>query len=173
MTGADSRFEAGGTMKQNTWLWAAVVGADLLAGCVERRFVVTTDPPGAIVLENGRPIGASPGDDHFVYYGNYHFTLIKDGFESLQVDQKIPAPWYEYFPLDFFSENLIPWHIEDVHRFHYQLKPLPMTDTGELLRQSEQLRARGRSLTPAATASEPEPPPPTLMPPVVDNPSGP
>ena len=35
-------------------------------------------------------------DDHFVYYGNYHFTLIKDGYETLQVDQDIPAPFYEY-----------------------------------------------------------------------------
>src|SRR5205823_1635839 len=27
-------------------------------GCVERRFVVTTDPPGAVVVRNGTPIGA-------------------------------------------------------------------------------------------------------------------
>jgi len=160
-------------MLQKAGLWAAVGCAGFLAGCVERRFVVTSDPPGAVVLESGRPIGAAPADDHFVYYGNYHFTLIKDGFETLQVDQKIPAPWFEYPPLDFFSENLVPWHIEDVHRFHYQLKPLAMTDTGELLRQSEQLRLRGRSLAPAATAAtqpaEAEPQPPTLMPPVVEN----
>ena len=147
---------------------AAAVG--LAGGCVERRYVVTTDPPGAIVLRNGQSLGWSPADDHFVYYGNYHFTLIKDGFETLQVDQKVPAPWYEYFPLDFFSENLWPWHIEDVHRFHYQLKPQQVADTRELLRQSEQLRARGRSLAPPATAvqpvGEPGPQPPTLMPPV-------
>ena len=50
------------------------------------------------VLENGRDIGASPADQHFIYYGNYHFTIIANGYETLQVDQCIPRPWYQYFP---------------------------------------------------------------------------
>ena len=56
--------------------------AVFLTGCVDRRFVVTTDPPGALVLRNNAPIGFAPADDHFTYYGNYHFTLIKDGYET-------------------------------------------------------------------------------------------
>src|SRR5690242_18480040 len=98
-------------MRQSRWLLTVALGAGLLAGCVERRYVVTTDPPGAVVLRNYQNIGASPADDHFVYYGNYHFTIIKDGYATLQVDQKIPTPWYEYFPLDFISEALVPWQI--------------------------------------------------------------
>ena len=35
---------------------ALTLGLLTLAGCVERRFVVTSDPPGAIVLLNGRRI---------------------------------------------------------------------------------------------------------------------
>lgn len=162
-------------MRQRTWLWAAAACAGMLTGCVERRFVVTSDPPGAVVLRNGKPIGFSPGDDHFVYYGNYHFTIIKDGFETLQVDQNVPAPWYEYPPLDFVSENLVPWHIEDVRRFHYQLRPQQVTDTRELLRQSEHLRARGHSIAPPTAAVQPveaEPQPPALMPPVAASPPG-
>ena len=44
-----------------------------------------------MVFRNGVPIGPTPVDDQFVYYGNYHFTLVKDGYETLQVDQDIPC----------------------------------------------------------------------------------
>src|SRR5262249_15715254 len=117
-------------------------------GCVERRYVVTTDPPGAVVLRNDQPIGASPADDHFTYYGKYHFTLIKEGYETLQVIQPIRAPWYEYFPLDFISENLIPWSIVDVRRFHYGLEPRRMPTPDQLLNQAQPLRGRGQELQP-------------------------
>ncbi len=123
----------------------------LLTGCVERRFVVTTDPPGALVMRNNAPIGFAPADDHFVYYGNYHFTLIKDGYETQQIDQKIPAPWYEYPPFDFFTENLLPWHIIDVRRFHYQMQPRVVPNADEI--------------TPIAPGVEPSAPPGSSNPP--------
>jgi hypothetical protein len=122
------------------------ISIGLLAGCVDRRYVVTTDPPGAIVLRNYQPIGAAPADDHFVYYGTYHFTLIKDGYATLQVDQKIPSPWYQYFPIDFFAENVWPWTIRDVRRFHFQLQPLQQVNTDDLLHRAEALRSRGQSV---------------------------
>jgi hypothetical protein len=150
-------------MRRYGWLLGVAVCAGLANGCVERRFVVTTDPPGAIVLNNGRSIGQSPADDHFVYYGHYHFTLIHDGYETLQVDQNIPAPWYEYPVLDFISENLIPWQIEDVRRFHYVLQPLQQVRTDLLLNRAGGLRCRGQSLVPQV----PPPPEPAPVPPVM------
>lgn len=137
-------------MMRTVFLYAAL--AILAAGCVDRRYVVTTDPPGAVVLRNHQPIGAAPADDHFVYYGNYHFTLIKDGYTTLQVDQDIATPWYEYFPLDFISENLVPWRIEDVRRFHYRLDPLQTPSTDELLDRAQRLRDRGQSVAPPTPA---------------------
>ena len=51
----------------------------LLAGCVERRFIITPEPFGAIVYdEKGLPTGASPADRQFTYYGKYRFTLVRD-----------------------------------------------------------------------------------------------
>jgi hypothetical protein len=137
----------------------------LLTGCVERRFVVTTDPPGALVLRNNAPIGFAPADDHFVYYGNYHFTLIKDGYETQQVDQKIPAPWYQYPPFDFFAENFLPWHIIDVRRFHYQMQPKQVPHAEEMLNRAQELRDRGRIVTPPPEATPP-PMVPTLGAPI-------
>jgi hypothetical protein len=134
------------SMKRKPWLSVVALMATLSSGCVERRYVVTTDPPGAVVLRNNQPIGASPADDHFVYYGNYHFTLIKEGYSTLQVDQEICTPWYQYFPLDFFSENVVPWRINDIRRFHYHLEPTPPVDTEALLNRAEALRSRGKSV---------------------------
>jgi hypothetical protein len=139
-----------------------VLAAGLLTGCVERRFVVTSDPPGAILLENNRQISATPADDHFVYYGNYHFTLIKDGFATLQVDQKIPAPWYEYPLIDFVSENIVPWKIIDVRRFHYQLAPLQQPNLDEMLSHGQELRNRGKAIgLPGSNFPGTAPPPPS------------
>jgi hypothetical protein len=133
------------------WTVTAGLAACLAAGCVEQRYVVTTDPPGAIILRNYQQIGAAPADDHFVYYGKYHFTVIKDGYETLQVDEVIKTPWYEYFPLDFISENLVPWKIHDVRRFHYHLEPARTPNTAELLKQAQELRLKGQSIgVPAA-----------------------
>jgi hypothetical protein len=143
--------------------WTIAAGlAGLAAGCVEQRYVVTTDPPGAIVLRNYQQIGAAPADDHFVYYGKYHFTIIKDGYETLQVDEVIKTPWYEYFPLDFVSENLVPWKIRDVRRFHYHLEPARTPNTAELLNRAQELRMKGQSIgapaAPVPMAAAPTPP---------------
>jgi hypothetical protein len=149
-------------MKRNAWLLGAVAGAALLAGCVERRYVVTSDPPGALVLRNGEPLGASPADDHFTYYGNYHFTLIRDGYETLEVDERIRAPWYEWPPLDFVSENVVPWWIYDVRHFHYALQPLQVPRSDEVLNRAQELRGRGQQLQPLhpeeATSGKPAAP---------------
>ena len=138
--------------------------AVFLTGCVDRRFVVTTDPPGALVLRNNAPIGFAPADDHFTYYGNYHFTLIKDGYETQQVDQNIPAPWYEYPPFDFFAETLLPWHIVDVRRFYYQMQPRQVPKEDEIRAHAQELRDRGRLVTPPPEDSPP--PVPTLGTPI-------
>ena len=137
-------------------LIGVALGVALLAGCVERRYVVTSDPPGAIVYKNGQPLGAAPVDDHFIYYGKYNFTLVKEGYETLHVEQDIPAPWYEVFPLDFVSENLVPWPITDVRRFHYQLQPRRQADPQQLRNEADALRARGRSIdTPVPLPPQP------------------
>ncbi len=133
-------------MKHCARVFALAVCAGLLTGCVERRYVVYTDPPGATVFHNGEFIGVSPADDHYVYYGTHHFTIIKDGYETLQVDQKITTPWYEFFLVDFVSENVNPWPIEDVREFRYALQPRGVVNTNDLLRDAQNLRNRGLSI---------------------------
>src|ERR1041384_5794278 len=85
-----------------------------VSGCVDRRFVIDSDPPGAIVYVNGKQVGATPVEMPFTYYGKYRFVFVRDGYETWTVDEQVCAPWWEYIPLEFVSENLIPWTIRDV-----------------------------------------------------------
>jgi hypothetical protein len=125
----------------------------LLSGCVERAMIITTEPFGAVVYdERGIPLSGSPADKSFVYYGKYRFTLVKDGYQTLVVEEDIKPPWYEWLFIDFVSENLIPWTIRDIHRFHYQLKEMQMIPLEDVLHQGEPLRAKGK------TIGEPAPP---------------
>jgi hypothetical protein len=119
-----------------------------------------------MVYENGKPIGPTPTDGGFVYYGNYHYTLVHDGFETLQVDQHIPSPWYEYAPIDFFAENLLPWRIKDVRRFHYQMAPLQNVPPDQITSRAQQLRDRAAAVgsPPGPTPQAPAPAPPIVQP---------
>ncbi|HEY1379097.1 MAG TPA: PEGA domain-containing protein [Gemmataceae bacterium] len=132
--------------RRATLLLAAALAGGGLPGCVERRYVIESDPPGALVLVNGQPLGTTPVDGYFVYYGAYNFTLIKDGYQTKQVTQKITAPWFQVPGVDFVSENLYPGRIDDVRRFRYCLEPLVQVRTDELLQQAELLRSRGRAV---------------------------
>lgn len=132
--------------QRTTSLLALALAAAGLSGCVEQRYVIESDPPGALVLVNGQPLGTTPVDGYFTYYGTYDFTLIKDGYQTKQVAQKISMPWYEFPGVDFLTENAYPGKIEDIRRFRYCLEPLVQVRTDELLQQAEQLRGRGRSV---------------------------
>jgi len=134
-------------------LLALPVFLALLTGCVERRMVITTEPFGALVYdERNVPLSASPADRPFTYYGKYRFKIVKDGYETLVVEEDVRPPWYEWIGLDFVSETLIPWTLRDVRRFHYQLKNAVVVSPEEVLRQGEPLRARG------LVTGEPAPP---------------
>jgi hypothetical protein len=135
-------------MKHYAWLLGGAMTAVLVTGCVDRRYVIESNPPGAVVLCNGVQLGAASVDNHFVYYGDYNFTLIKDGYQTKKIKQNIPAPWYQWFPIDFFAENLYPHRTVDVRRFKYDLEPLPAVRTDELLNKAQALRTRGQAITP-------------------------
>ena len=156
---------------KRTWTLTALMAAACCGGCVEQRYVVCSDPPGAAVYRNGNLIGYTPVDDTFVYYGKYHFTLVKDGYETLQVDQDIPAPYYEIPGVDFVSEVLYPFNLRDVHRFSYQLREAVPAGKADILNRGEQLRSQGKGLlqqqaAPAPTPAAPPGPLPPLGPPM-------
>jgi hypothetical protein len=150
-------------MKAREAVISMALASILLSGCVERRYVVTTDPPGAVVYVNGdQYLGATPVDNHFIYYGKTHFKIVKEGYETLQVDQELSSPWYEYPPLDFFAETLLPYTVIDRREFHYKLEPRKLPDQAQFIQQAQVVREKGLALGPGKPSGPPAPvsPPP-------------
>ncbi|MCH2115500.1 MAG: PEGA domain-containing protein [Pirellulales bacterium] len=124
-------------------------------GCVRRRLMVRSNPPGAMVYVDNQPIGTTPCATNFVYYGTREVRLVKAGYETLTVNQPIPAPWYQIPPLDFISENLVPRKIKDYRTISFNMQPQVIVPAAQLLARAEQLRqstGHGVVLPQAATS---------------------
>jgi hypothetical protein len=132
----------------------------LLGGCVERKMTIVTDPPGAKVTINGKEIGFSPVNYSFIYYGKYRIQLQKDGYQTRIIEDRVPAPFYEYPPLDILAENINPFIIYDKHLLEYTLDPLPRPNMDELKERAEELRIRGQNLPPPKYPVDPPTAPP-------------
>lgn len=122
--------------------------AVFLTGCVERRFVVESNVPGAQVYVNHVAVGPSPADARWDYAGQYEFRVVSQGYEPLTKIEDVKARWYDYPPLDFIVETLWPFHIEDVRRFRFDLVPATKIPTDVLLDSANSLRAEGQNLPP-------------------------
>ena len=122
------------------------------SGCVTRSITVKTEPSNALVYLDNELIGESPVTVPFTYYGTRKIMIEKkdeDGaltHERTIVYEKIKAPVYEIFPLDFFSELVWPFKIKDDQVLSYNLVELELLSTKErqekVLKNAEELRQR-------------------------------
>jgi hypothetical protein len=158
-----------GSKRLGLVLAAGAVG--LVAGCVDRRFLVETDVPGAQVYVDGKLIGASPADAQWEYAGCRRFTAVAPGYEPLVQDVNFAAKWYEFPPLDFFAEVLWPFRIEDRRLVQLHLEPTRPVNEAALVGAADGLRARGQALPP--TSVPPSTRPATALPPPLPTGSGP
>lgn len=158
-------------------LMAVVACATLSTGCVQRRMTIRSNPPGALVYVDDYQLGTTPVSHDFVYYGTRKIRLVKDGYETLTVRQPFPLPWYQYFPLDFVTENLIPWEIRDERVVDLAMQPAGVTPPESVVARAEQARLSAGSLPPATTpqvvvplpqpvAPQPIPAPAPAVPPI-------
>ncbi len=105
----------------------AAVAVTLLAlpSCVERKMVVRSDPPGAMLSLDGRDLEArTPATVPFTFGGTRRVTLTAPGHAVLESTAELADPWYTYFPLDVGAEFLWPFTIHDEQTFDYKLQPL-------------------------------------------------
>lgn len=121
-------------------LCLALAVCTLLPGCLRRRLMVRSNPPGAMVYVDNQPVGTTPCATDFVYYGTREIRLVKPGYETLTVNQPIPVPWFEIPPIDFVSENVVPNKIQDYRTVSYNLVPQVIVPTEQLLGRAEELR---------------------------------
>ena len=118
-------------MRSRFFIQAVVVGLLVLAasGCVKRTILVESDPPGAKVWINENQMDeVTPLTYEFITHGNYTFRLRKTGFQEVIARERVQAPIYQWIPLDFFFEFLLPVKLEDHHAFNYALTPEPIEE---------------------------------------------
>jgi hypothetical protein len=101
----------------------ALVLLVVLAGCVERRLWVRTDPPGAQVRVNGDEIGRAPVSWRFDHYGTVLVEAELDGYRPVQQAFKLRTPWYQRPVADFFADVVWPGKIKDDHELRLELEP--------------------------------------------------
>jgi HEAT repeat protein len=106
--------------------------AVLSSGCVKRTILVETDPPGAQLWINGTVAGKTPVTHEFITHGPYKFRIEKAGFRTMTPREFVRAPIYQWIPLDFIFEWLLPVKLEDKHQFRYTLAPQPVEEKLEL-----------------------------------------
>ena len=117
----------------------------LLTGCVERKMLIRSDPPGARVYLNRslESAGITPLAMDFDHYGTWLVRLEHEDRSPLEVEVPVEAPWWSYPGLDLVTELLLPVTIRDEKDFHFVLPELPPPPTTtELERRASELRER-------------------------------
>lgn len=124
---------------------SALAACGLGAGCAaERKLIVISEPPGALVRLDDTIVGTTPYETLFDAYGTRRVTLYRRGYRTQSERVVLEAPWYAVFPLDYISEVLVPIGWEDVHRVEITLEPeggaVTMPDLTPVLERAESLR---------------------------------
>jgi hypothetical protein len=118
-----------------------LAAAVFCGGCVVREIIVRSDPPGAAVYINGHMEGKTPLTKTFDFYGARELTLRLDGYQTAAKVVTPAVPWYEYFPLDFISEIMLPVRLHDRHEYSFTLEPLPERAPPGLLERADRTRS--------------------------------
>lgn len=134
--------------RRRTAIVALLAAAGLAVGCVERRYTIRTDPPGAQIIVNGESLGPSPASHNYYYYGAREITLVADGYETKTIIQPIDAPWWDNYATEFFTENLVPWVVRDEREFTYKMEPAKQPPIEQVQARAEALRSEARTLPP-------------------------
>lgn len=119
-----------------------------LTGCVERRYTIRSEPPGALVVVNGEEVGRTPVSRSFTFYGDRDVTLMLDGFQTQRIIQPIKAPWYDNLFTEFVSENVVPFTVRDERDYTYRMTPEVATRTNDIINRGESLRAQAATAPP-------------------------
>jgi hypothetical protein len=169
MDSTSSPTTFGRTLKVPTIVALAMLA--VLPGCVRRRLMVRSNPPGATVYVDNQAVGTTPCATSFTYYGTREIRLVKPGYETLTINQPIPAPWYQIPPIDFVSETVVPNEIQDYRTVTYTMTPQVVHPTEQIIARAEQLRSgtlQGAVL-PTGAAVPFAPVAPTLSPPTIES----
>ncbi len=134
-------------MHRASALAAALLATLPLGGCVERFIAVRTEPPGATVTLDDEKAGVTPCEIKYVWYGTREIVVELRGRRPVRALVPLNPPWWQYFPLDFVTDVLLPFTITDRREFTWALEATPPSEAEaeEVLRRAEELRRRADS----------------------------
>jgi hypothetical protein len=131
-----------------------------LQACVERRIDIASTPSDAEVYLDGVYVGNTPISIPFDFYGTREVHLrkrhprtdgqsAKESYLVYHTFLEINPPIYELFPLDFFTENLIPYPWKDIHPYTFEMqqdRQMTELERQELIQRTEALRHKMQNL---------------------------
>lgn len=126
--------------QRNCFLLAIIAIALASSGCMQRRMIVRSAPEGAFVTIDGQPIGSTPTSIPYTYAGTRDIKLERDGFKTIQVQQRLDPKWYQRFPLSLVSENFAGREIRDERVLDFALEPKPQIQEDRLLERANDMR---------------------------------
>src|SRR5262245_22661174 len=110
-------------MRRALLLSATLLAALSQSGCVERLLAIHSDPPGAAVYLDGEKVGTTPCEVPYTWYGTRVVVLELRGFSLVHQEVVLNAPWWQWIPIDFITDVLIPITISDRYSVSYTLEP--------------------------------------------------
>ena len=124
--------------------WALPVAALAVLGCVERRMTVRSNPPGALVHIDREELGVTPVSTSFVHYGTRRIKLVKEGYETIDVKERVYAPVYDYWMWELITE-LLPYRFRDERELSYDMKKAVPADPDALVERAWRLRTEAQA----------------------------
>ena len=112
----------------------------VLTGCVRRTMTINTEPQGAVIYLNDEEIGSSPVSVDFTWYGDYSVICRKEGYETLDTNFVVNAPWYQWPVIDFFADVVWPATIHDQREVSYALNVATEPEPEEVVERAEEMR---------------------------------
>ncbi len=123
------------------WLFIALAMLPLIcSGCVQRRLIIRSNPEGASVLIDGQSVGATPLSVPYTYSGTRDIKLERDGYKTINVQQRIDPKWYQTFPASLISENFAGREIRDERVLDFVMEPKTQVQEYRLLERANDMR---------------------------------
>lgn len=122
----------------------AALAALLLSGCVERLVAVRSEPPGATVTIDQEKVGETPCEAPYTWYGKRELVVELKGFRPVRETIVLNPPWWQFFPLDFLTDVLVPFTLRDRVEYSFTLQPAPVSadEIEEVRRRAAELREK-------------------------------
>lgn len=112
----------------------------ICSGCVQRRLIIRSNPEGASVLIDGQSVGATPLSVPYTYSGTRDIKLERDGYKTINVQQRIDPKWYQTFPASLISENFAGREIRDERVLDFVMEPKTQVQEYRLLERANDMR---------------------------------